>query len=94
MPPIAGLHDIFPISLKELVIKQLFLFRRAHAKAASTPACPPPIIIISNLSTLLLNIIKLIYILFILLLLLLRTLFSVNYFSTSSTNWYRENMKV
>ena len=49
MPPIAGLQDILPIAFLDWVIRQVCFPYLAHAKAASAPACPPPITMISKL---------------------------------------------
>ena len=47
IPPIAGLHDISPILFLSIVINSTWAPVLAAALAASTPACPPPITIIS-----------------------------------------------
>ena len=47
IPPIAGLHDIAPILFLSIVINSTWAPALAAAHAASTPACPPPITIIS-----------------------------------------------
>src|ERR1019366_3225099 len=50
MPPIAGLHDICAIRSTFIVIIAVFKPIRAHARAASHPACPAPITATSNCS--------------------------------------------
>ena len=42
MPPIAGLHDICAIRSRFIVTMAVFSPMRAHARAASHPACPAP----------------------------------------------------
>ena len=64
MPPIAGLHDILPVLVLSRVTKATSSPDLFATSAASTPACPPPITIKSN-----------IYFIFLLLLLLRASLF-------------------
>ena len=47
MPPIAGLHDICAIRSTFMVIIAVRRPSRAHARAASHPACPAPTTIMS-----------------------------------------------
>jgi hypothetical protein len=47
-PPIAGLHDIWPIVSRALVTRPTDAPSRAAATAASVPACPPPTTRTSN----------------------------------------------
>ena len=49
-PPIAGLQDIWPMELFDMLIRQVLSFFLCAAWAASHPACPPPITITSYLS--------------------------------------------
>ena len=48
MPPMAGLHDIWPIVSRALVTIATLAPARAAATAASVPACPAPTTITSN----------------------------------------------
>src|ERR1700684_3453445 len=50
MPPIAGLHDIWAIRSRFMVTMAVFSPIRAHASAASHPACPAPTTTTSYLS--------------------------------------------
>ena len=43
VPPIAGLHGILPTASRLIEKHRVFSPRRAHANAASMPACPAPI---------------------------------------------------
>src|SRR5438552_5495541 len=47
-PPIAGLQDIWPIFAGSMLIRATFAPRRAAAHAASAPAWPPPITMMSK----------------------------------------------
>src|SRR3546814_10238937 len=47
-PPIAGLHDIVPISDGSKLTSATRAPSRAAAAAASVPACPPPTTMTSN----------------------------------------------
>ena len=47
MPPMAGLQDIWAIRSRFIVMIAVFSPRRAHARAASQPACPAPTTITS-----------------------------------------------
>jgi hypothetical protein len=47
-PPIAGLHDIWPMVSSALVTSATRAPSRAAATAASVPACPPPTTTTSN----------------------------------------------
>src|SRR6476619_5085200 len=47
-PPIAGLHDIWPMVSRALVTRAVRAPRRAEATAASVPACPAPTTSTSN----------------------------------------------
>src|SRR5262245_14168908 len=51
MPPMAGLHDIWPIKSRLSVTSAVLAPRRAAAEAASHPAWPPPITITSKTSS-------------------------------------------
>lgn len=51
VPPIAGLQDIRPIAAGSMVIRPVAHPILADARAASIPACPPPITITENRST-------------------------------------------
>jgi hypothetical protein len=46
-PPIDGLQDNTPIVVSDIVMSAVEQFINAEALAASIPACPPPITIIS-----------------------------------------------
>ena len=48
-PPIDGLHGISPTVLVFSVHSRVWQPRRAVARAASMPACPPPMTMISAL---------------------------------------------
>ena len=48
MPPMAGLHDISPMVRLWWVMSRVRAPRRADADAASQPACPPPMMMVSN----------------------------------------------
>src|SRR6185369_14750486 len=50
MPPMAGLHDICAIRSAFIVTIAVFSSIRAHARAASHPACPAPMITTSYFS--------------------------------------------
>ena len=49
IPPMAGLQDILPDLSLSKVIKATSKPKRFPTKVASTPACPPPITIKSNI---------------------------------------------
>src|SRR5205085_8565996 len=47
-PPMAGLHDMRPIASRSIVTRATRAPPRAATRAASAPACPPPMTTMSN----------------------------------------------